>query len=243
MNEPGGVHRDNMKHLWETGTFSDLAVRALDRKGDERIYKVHKVVLCGKSEFFFNMFCRVKWKEATESMVDLMEDYQGVVEAMLEFMYVESYNHWPELSHIDYDDHLLYHARIHAAAIKYGIKGLPELSNTFIGCVINGQPKAEQLEALYCLLPFIEEEIPEAADSGVGKTLQRLVVESLGDFLDDEDYHQLHAEHSSFFLGVLASFREDQNPSGVVDSKDQEWNKPSTWTSAWTASDDPNNLW
>lgn len=176
-------------------------------------------------------------------MVDLMEDYQGVVEAMLEFMYVESYNHWPELSHIDYDDHLLYHARIHAAAIKYGIKGLPELSNTFIGCVINGQPKAEQLEALYCLLPFIEEEIPEAADSGVGKTLQRLVVESLGDFLDDKDYHQLHAEHSSFFLGVLASFREDQNPSGVVDSKDQEWNKPSTWTIAWTVSDDPNNLW
>lgn len=59
--------------------------------GDQK-YKVHKLVICGKSKVFFWMF-NGNWKvscvdqETNENSIHLTEDHPNAVEAMIQFMY------------------------------------------------------------------------------------------------------------------------------------------------------------
>ncbi|PGH04989.1 hypothetical protein AJ80_08416 [Polytolypa hystricis UAMH7299] len=81
-------------------------------------HKVHKIVVCGQSEFFSRMFDG-DWKETLESVTELKADDPRAIKAMISFMYM-----------FDYDSGsgglspMLFDAMVYGVAEKYGVAAL-----------------------------------------------------------------------------------------------------------------------
>jgi BTB/POZ domain len=55
-------------------------------------YKVHKVVLCGQSDFF-KKACNGGFREASSGVIEMKEDDPAAVKAMLQFFYTFDYEY------------------------------------------------------------------------------------------------------------------------------------------------------
>ncbi|QVM07886.1 hypothetical protein D8B26_002583 [Coccidioides posadasii str. Silveira] len=122
MDTNEGIHAlfTSLKGYLASGQFADLTIRVADEE-----FKVHKVIVCGQSEFFSRMFSS-DWKENVNNEVKLGEVDPSAVEAMIHFMYG-----------IDYDSSgssrgrvspLFFNAQIYALAEEYEVQKLKELA-------------------------------------------------------------------------------------------------------------------
>ncbi|EFQ96930.1 hypothetical protein MGYG_08855 [Nannizzia gypsea CBS 118893] len=106
--------RASLKRYFDASKFTDLVIRTADKD-----IKVHKVVVCGQSEYFSRIFDG-DWKEATENVVNFSNDDDPVtVEAMVRFMYEADYD-------ASGSNNMLFHARVYKVAEKYIIPDLKE---------------------------------------------------------------------------------------------------------------------
>ncbi|PWY74523.1 hypothetical protein BO94DRAFT_424171, partial [Aspergillus sclerotioniger CBS 115572] len=69
-----------------SGEFSDLTICTINQE-----FKVHRLVLCGQSEYFSRMLKR-DWVETTEKLVRFDDDDPEAIRAMIQFMYGIDYN-------------------------------------------------------------------------------------------------------------------------------------------------------
>ncbi|KND89229.1 Kelch repeat and BTB domain-containing protein 4 [Tolypocladium ophioglossoides CBS 100239] len=98
-------------------TYSDAVVRC-----NEQQFRVHRLVLSAHSEFFATMFSGA-WKlQKEESLVELKEVDESVVEAMLRFMYHFDY------SNINGASTMIFNAQVYGIAERYIIPSLKEHS-------------------------------------------------------------------------------------------------------------------
>ncbi|PYI05223.1 hypothetical protein BO78DRAFT_447876 [Aspergillus sclerotiicarbonarius CBS 121057] len=75
-----------IKSYFFSGEFSDLTICTVDQE-----FKVHRVVVCGQSEFFSRLY-KGNWVETAENVVRLTDDNPRAIEAMIQFMYGLDYD-------------------------------------------------------------------------------------------------------------------------------------------------------
>ncbi|KIW14288.1 hypothetical protein PV08_07070 [Exophiala spinifera] len=116
----GGVGRLRLESFFNSPKFSDFAIKVGDRE-----FKVHKIVICGQSDYFDRLF-EGKWKEVLEDSSDLVGDDPAAVEAMVRFMYENEYDS------SGYDDTdmspMVFDVLVYQVADKYGVGALKKLS-------------------------------------------------------------------------------------------------------------------
>ncbi|OXV11874.1 hypothetical protein Egran_00364 [Elaphomyces granulatus] len=118
--DPTSNMRTTLKDFFDTSKFSDLVIRTEDQE-----FKVHKIVVCGQSEYFACLLSG-KWKEATGNAVDLKEDDARAVEAMIHFMYGFDYD--SSGSSLGRISPMLFNAMVYKVADKYGVPALKHLA-------------------------------------------------------------------------------------------------------------------
>ncbi|KLU84725.1 hypothetical protein MAPG_03764 [Magnaporthiopsis poae ATCC 64411] len=129
-NDPTEELLGALQRLYQDADYSDLV---LSWGGQD--YKVHKAIVCPRSDFFAAA-CRGDFGEAREGRISLSEDDPQVVDLMIYYMY-----------HLDYDIsqrrrgsemlangatagwELPIHAKVYAIAEKYGVVGLKTVSH------------------------------------------------------------------------------------------------------------------
>ncbi|KAF3492433.1 uncharacterized protein GIQ15_01950 [Arthroderma uncinatum] len=108
----------SLKRYFASGQFADLTIRA-----DGEVFKVHKVAVCGQSEYFSRMFSG-EWEETVNNEVELKEVEPDAVATIIHFLYG-----------FDYDSSgssgarispMLFDAQIYGLTEKYGIPSLKE---------------------------------------------------------------------------------------------------------------------
>ncbi|KAI9932487.1 hypothetical protein ASPWEDRAFT_166141 [Aspergillus wentii DTO 134E9] len=109
-------------HFWffNTSQFSDLVVQTT-----EQDFKVHKLVICGQSEYFSLMYSK-EWKETAENKIVLKEDDPHAVEAMIHFMYGFDYD--SSGNNARRVSPMLFNAKVYQIADKYSIPALKDIS-------------------------------------------------------------------------------------------------------------------
>ncbi|KAK7513423.1 BTB/POZ protein [Phyllosticta citriasiana] len=194
--------QERMLCLWEDGMHSDVTIRTLSKE-----YRLHKAILCEKSEFFFKAL-NGGWKESKESVIEMTHDDPETVEAMLKFMYLGEYDvheHGEPLA-----EQLADHAAIHAAAIKYNVAGLAENAARNFDYVFGYGSEEEQVRAVVATIPFLCETIPPSVSSEIAADVAKFVAENLEVFLGDHAFNDVMAKHGSFSMEVFARIHAKQ---------------------------------
>ncbi|KAI0096202.1 hypothetical protein GGR51DRAFT_553681 [Nemania sp. FL0031] len=113
-----------LRELYHSAEYSDLTISC-----GERRYRVHKALICPRSDFFAAA-CRGDFKENREGIVDLPDDDPRAVEMMVYYFYHFRYDLAETLTEdVDTDaspmpSALVLHVLIYALAEKYNIQGL-----------------------------------------------------------------------------------------------------------------------
>ncbi|KAH6686404.1 BTB/POZ protein [Plectosphaerella plurivora] len=84
---PNEVLMQAMKGLRYSGDYSDMTIVC-----DEDVYKVHKVVICSRSEYFRKVF-DISMEESHTSRVDLSGHSPEAVRYLIDFFYLLDYAH------------------------------------------------------------------------------------------------------------------------------------------------------
>ncbi|KAK4561234.1 hypothetical protein LTR86_004551 [Recurvomyces mirabilis] len=175
--------------ILETGAYSDLVIKC----GSYEV-KVHKAIICSRSEVFATMVSKDVWKEgregvlllkaSTDADVDPMDvsiDDPDAVKHMVEFLYTHDY----ETTSKDYETISVYrsearvdretvmHAKIYALGGKYAIPSLQTSALTkFRGAVVNAWDKQDFAEALHWAFDATKESDKGLRDVAVQTLLQ-----------------------------------------------------------------------
>ncbi|RAL03460.1 BTB/POZ domain-containing protein [Aspergillus ibericus CBS 121593] len=152
----------SMKSYFLSGEFSDLTICTVDRE-----IKVHRLVVCGQSEFFSRLYKR-SW----------IEDDPQAIEAMIRFMYGLDY--YDNSSHDrGCNSPLLFNIRLYQVADKYTVPQLKRRAQETFETVAKRCWQMDDFstaiaEAYECTTP---------ADRGLRGPLVEISLKHLRDFL------------------------------------------------------------
>ncbi|KIX08720.1 uncharacterized protein Z518_03377 [Rhinocladiella mackenziei CBS 650.93] len=116
----GNVGALRLKSFFNSSKFSDFTIKV-----DDRDFRVHKIIMCGQSEYFDRLF-NGDWKEVRDDVVVLKEDDSGAVEAMIRFMYENEYDSSGNSE--ERISPMVFNVRVYRVADKYGVPALKQLS-------------------------------------------------------------------------------------------------------------------
>ncbi|RDI83877.1 hypothetical protein Vi05172_g6279 [Venturia inaequalis] len=119
MTQPTSL--DGMAELLDSGEYSDMSVTC-----KQKVFKVHKAVVCTRSNFFRNAMKNGTFKESETGNIDLSDDDPLAVEAVLRFVYQGSYSSLAKGN----KDAMILHARVYNLAEMYAIKSLKTMAAT-----------------------------------------------------------------------------------------------------------------
>ncbi|KAK3640306.1 hypothetical protein LTR56_011902 [Elasticomyces elasticus] len=108
--------------IFKTGQYSDLTINC-----GERVWHVHKAIVCPQSPFFAKA-CDGRFMEAENNTITLKkaEDDPSVVQAMLSYLYTTDYS--DEEHDLDLTPAMLLNIHLHVIADKYEIPSLEKLA-------------------------------------------------------------------------------------------------------------------
>jgi hypothetical protein len=125
---------DTHRSYFVSSKFSDLTIRT-----DTAQYQVHRVIVCGQSEYFARLFngnwtVSCSWErhqeptqlthqhqETADNVVHLKGDEPQVVEAMIRFIYGSKYN---DIVDVEGVSRALFSVMLYQAADKYAVPAL-----------------------------------------------------------------------------------------------------------------------
>ncbi|PLB47857.1 hypothetical protein P170DRAFT_465392 [Aspergillus steynii IBT 23096] len=110
----------SLKSCFLSSAFSDLTIHTKDQE-----FKVHRLVICGQSEYFSRLY-QGDWMETTENAVHLEEDDPRAIEAMIHFMYGFEYD--SSGSQHGRISPMLFNIRVYQIADKYVVPQLKQLA-------------------------------------------------------------------------------------------------------------------
>ncbi|EOD43334.1 hypothetical protein EJ08DRAFT_722180 [Neofusicoccum parvum] len=122
---PPGVD-ERMGEYFRTGILNDIDAKYSDMQVQDRIgrtYRLHKSVVCSKSEFFANCF-KHGFKEAKANTIELTGDHPAIVKAALEYMYTGFY--YGRECNENFVDRMHFHINVYGIGEKYQIDGLKD---------------------------------------------------------------------------------------------------------------------
>ncbi|KAK7217680.1 hypothetical protein V2G26_005683 [Clonostachys chloroleuca] len=152
------------KDLWKSSKFSDCTISC-----GVKTYDVHKCIICARSPVmeaaFFGNF-----KEASHAHLHTDEYEPAVIEAMLEYLYTDTYTYSDSTA-----SQALFHMDVNVAADYYQIDGLLKLSEDNLRDFLSALKQVEQLPAI----------IKAATKEQVDQKLQSLVASTSVRFMED----------------------------------------------------------
>ncbi|KAL4973725.1 BTB/POZ domain protein [Aspergillus desertorum] len=184
-----------IQKCFHTSTFSDLTVVTKDQK-----FEVHKLIVCGQSDFFSRMF-KHNWKEVTENIIRLEDDDPRAIEAMIHFMY--GFNYDSSGSDQGRISPMLFNVKVYQIGDKYGIPNLKEQAKEKFAAsiktcwVMDDFPVA--IASAYSTTP--------SSDRGLRDLLVSTCLEHILELLENEDFRQVLRET----LGFAADLVENRN--------------------------------
>ncbi|KAJ5549655.1 BTB/POZ protein [Penicillium frequentans] len=125
---PGQVVGDmtaSIQSFFQSAQFSDLVI-----KTEEQEFKVHRLIVCGQSEYFARLY-KANWTETTENMIHLKDDDPRAIEAMIHFMYGFDY----DSSGNDFSrvSPMLFNIKVYQVADKYFVPQLKQRAKDKFG--------------------------------------------------------------------------------------------------------------
>ncbi|KAJ5938796.1 BTB/POZ protein [Penicillium verhagenii] len=106
----------SIQSFFKSSQFTDLVIAT-----EEQEFKVHRVVVCGQSEYFARLY-NGKWTETTDATIKLMDDDPRAIEAMIHFMYGFDYDSsGSELGRVS---PMIFNIKLYQMADKYFIPQL-----------------------------------------------------------------------------------------------------------------------
>ncbi|KAK3626407.1 hypothetical protein LTR56_019270 [Elasticomyces elasticus] len=141
--------------LLKSEKFTDLEVRLGDR-----VWNVHKSIVCARSEFFVKA-CNGEFREGKEGIVELHDDEPDVIDKMFHYMYNNEYD--------DADTEtvpVLFNVRIVAAAEKYFVDHLALLAVSKLDYYVEDswatRPFADGIEETYTTTADTDRQLRDA---------------------------------------------------------------------------------
>ncbi|GIZ45581.1 hypothetical protein CKM354_000874100 [Cercospora kikuchii] len=114
---------DSITGLFGDSTYSDATIQCGERK-----WRIHKAVVCSQCDFFKVAFDG-RFKEGSNNIITLKEDYPNAVAAMLRFLYSTDYDDTAHNDNAESDWHALaMNVHVHAISDKYGLPALSKLA-------------------------------------------------------------------------------------------------------------------
>ncbi|GBF63942.1 hypothetical protein TMEN_6610 [Trichophyton mentagrophytes] len=118
MDKINDILKTSLKSFFNSSKFTDFTIRTA-----EDDFKVHKVVVCGQSEYFTHIFDG-NWKETAENVINLSKDDPYIIEVIVRFIYKADYN--GSGSSRGRISPILFNARMYEVAERYSIPHLKE---------------------------------------------------------------------------------------------------------------------
>ncbi|KAJ5510616.1 hypothetical protein N7453_002719, partial [Penicillium expansum] len=126
--DPGQVVGDitaSIQSFFISSQFSDLVV-----KTEEQEFKLHRLIVCGQSEYFARLY-QGNWAETADNTIQLNDDDPRAIEAMIHFMYGIDYDSsGNELGRIS---PMIFNIRLYQVADKYFVPRLKQRAKEKFG--------------------------------------------------------------------------------------------------------------
>ncbi|KAL4912601.1 BTB/POZ protein [Aspergillus aurantiobrunneus] len=183
----------SIQRYFHASTFSDLTIVTRDQK-----FEVHKVIVCGQSEFFSRLFSH-NWKEVTENVVRLEDDDPRAIEAMIHFFY--GFNYDSSGSEQGRTSPMLFNVKVYQIGDKYGIPKLKAQAKEKFSVAITTCWEMDDfpiaIASAYSTTSF--------ADRGLRDLLVSTSLEHINDLLKNDDFKQVLRETMGFAADLVQS--------------------------------------
>ncbi|KAI1391853.1 BTB/POZ protein [Hypoxylon trugodes] len=198
INSPSLELADSLRKLYRSEEYSDLIITCRGKQ-----YKVHKAVVCPRSEFFATA-CRGNFKEARDGRIDLPEDDPAIVEKMIFYLYNLDYTTSQTTT-----PSLVVHARVYALAEKYLIGGLKATALTKFRAIVDNISSSSDEQRLD-FAKAAREVYTSTVDVDTG--LRDVILETLHKnpkFLDQKECRSILKELPTLTYDLLMRVREN----------------------------------
>ncbi|KAI9665418.1 MAG: hypothetical protein M1831_001857 [Alyxoria varia] len=116
--------------LFDRPEYSDYVI--IYGQDGEKTMNVHRDIISARSQYFLNA-CKMDFIEGSRRSIDLSEDSEFAVEAVIKFIYFNNY------VGVNFDTQAISiedHTEVYAAADKFCMKGLMDLAATYVRKVL-----------------------------------------------------------------------------------------------------------
>ncbi|KAL3474861.1 BTB/POZ protein [Aspergillus californicus] len=185
----------SIQRYFHTSTFSDLTIVTRDQK-----FEVHKLIVCGQSEFFSRLFNH-NWKEVTENVIQLKDDDPRAVEAMVHFLY--GFNYDSSGSDQGRNSPMLFNVKVYQIGDKYGIPNLKAQAKEKFSVAIRTCWEMDD----FPIAIASTYSTTASADRGLRDLLVSTSLEHINDLLKNDDFKQTLGET----LGFAADLVQNQD--------------------------------
>ncbi|KAL1979195.1 hypothetical protein VTN96DRAFT_6523 [Rasamsonia emersonii] len=181
----------SIKSYFLSSRFSDLTIYTEDQE-----FKVHRLVVCGRSEYFSRLF-NGNWAETAENVVQLKDDDPRAVEAMVHFMY--GYEYDSSGSDRGRISPILFNVKVYQLADKYGV---PQLKQ-------RAKEKFENIAKTCWQMDDFPTAIAEAytctpkEDRGLRDTLVEISCEHIDELQKNDDFQTVLEEAVGFAADLV----------------------------------------
>ncbi|KAE9993179.1 hypothetical protein EG327_006178 [Venturia inaequalis] len=168
----GATLKKGVASLLGSDKFSDMTITCKDN----RVFKVHRAVICTQSEVFDKM-CTKNWKEKNESNIDLTDQDTDAVEALLAYLYTSEYTAKEK------ENALVLHVHVYQLAHMYLIGELCKVAAELFD-------KAAEEDWNLPSFPLAVQETyanPEAEEKTLRKIVVKHAVDNLSELLEDDE--------------------------------------------------------
>ncbi|KAK4958234.1 hypothetical protein LTR10_004660 [Elasticomyces elasticus] len=128
MREQAQFQRDRCSHqLTFCSSFGQSKYSDLTIQCGERLWRVHKIIVCSQSPFFTKA-CDGSFTEAQQGTITLGENDPLVIAAMISYMYTCDYSDEVKADGMEDMMQILFNVHVHVLADKYDMPDLAEMA-------------------------------------------------------------------------------------------------------------------
>ncbi|KAI7238339.1 hypothetical protein KC330_g2593 [Hortaea werneckii] len=202
----------DVKEWFDQKAFSDVTVRY-----DTNERKCHKLILCAKSDYFKELLGPGKqFVEAQQSTVELKDDDNAAVEAMLRWLYTFDYEKTRTAEHESpYDFHL----NVVVVADKYLLHGLRDEALRRLSNLLQTIP-AEKLVNFFREFDWNDGYPQQVFD--LANNSRRLRLQTL---LDHDSFRSLLKDNIDLAMVVIEELREDAKKDPGAGLVEKRWTR------------------
>ncbi|OJZ80027.1 hypothetical protein ASPFODRAFT_38456 [Aspergillus luchuensis CBS 106.47] len=189
----------SIKSYFLSSAFSDLTIHTKDQE-----FKVHRLVICGQSEYFSRL-CQGDWKETADNAVHFEEDDPRAIEAMVHFMYGFDYD--SSGSQHGRISPMLFSIRVYNIADKFVVPQLKQLAKEKFETIIQ---TCWQMDDFPTAIAEAYNCTPKT-DRGLRDPLVKISHENIATLLENDGFQTVLEEVAGFAANLAQCLTQKNN--------------------------------